>query len=277
MEKINACASALGYGEICSLLGELDERHACAKLCYIGESLFGRPIPCVLIGEGRLCIYVGGFCGCDAAVTKVLLGFALEYAAALDMGGRIYNIDSAYLASRRTLCIIPQLNPDGAELSQRGAVEDCPLRERLLRLNGSADFSLWQGNGRGCDLRFNFAPSPAAAFCGEYPESEPETAALARFLRMNQGAHPILAFTDSRNTPSIRRCKGAPRTAGFASILSRLSGFAEEEEDEGLCGLLRLASAEGMTPALEVDFGKTDAACAYARLRETLFTAPVLG
>ncbi|MBQ4574963.1 MAG: hypothetical protein IJA85_07145 [Clostridia bacterium] len=277
MERTNTYPLALGYEELCRILGELDNRHACAKLCYIGESLFGRPIPCVLIGEGRLCVYVGGFCGCDGAVTRVLLGFALEYAAAIEKGGRIYNIDSGYLAARRTLCIIPQLNPDGGELSLHGAGEDCPLRERLLRMNGSSDFSLWQGNGRGCDLRYNFAPSPADAFRGEYPESEPETAALARFLRMNPAAHPILAFTDSGASPAIRRCRTAPRTAGCASMLSRLSGFPEREEDKSLCGLLRFAASERMHPALEVDFGGMDAAAGYARLREVMFTAPVLG
>ncbi len=277
METINTLPCTIGYSELCCILGELDDARACAKLCYIGESLFGRPIPCVLIGEGRLCVYAGGFGGCDGAVTRILLGFALDYAAALEGGGRIYNIDSSYLAARRTLCIIPQLNPDGAELTLRGAEEDCPLRDRLLRMNGSGDFSRWRGNGRGCDLRYNYAPSPVACFCGEYPESEPETAALARFLRMNQSAHPILAFTDSGSSPSIRRLKHAPRTAGCASMLTRLSGFSEREEDATLCGLLRFAASEGMNPALEVDLGGMDAAMGYARLREVMFTAPVLG
>lgn len=276
MEKTNTCALPLDYNELCRILSELDAKRHSAKLCYIGESLFGRPIPCILIGEGRLCVYVGGFCGCDAAVTRILLGFALEYAAVIEKGGRIYNIDSAYLASRRTLCIIPCLNPDGAELALHGVDRDCPLHERLLHLNGSEDFSHWQGNGRGCDLRRNFAPSPAAAFCGEYPESEPECAVLARFLRMNQGTRPILAFTDSHAMPSVRRCEKAPKTSGTAAMLARLTGFAEHEEDDTLCGLLRFAAAEGMNPAIEIDLGGTEAAIAYTRLREALFTAPLL-
>ncbi|MFR1983948.1 MAG: M14 family zinc carboxypeptidase [Christensenellaceae bacterium] len=90
--------------------------------------------------------------------------------------------------------IVPLMNPDGALLSQCGlsSVADGAARERLLRINGGEDFSLWKANGAGVDLNVNFDADwgegkrnvRAAAsenYIGPEPFSEPETRALKAF------------------------------------------------------------------------------------------------
>ena len=89
--------------------------------------------------------------------------------------------------------IIPLMNPDGALLSGYGV--DTALeseRAKLLKINGSFDFSLWKANGAGVDLNVNFAANwgegkrnvrvPASEnYIGPSPFSEPETQALKKF------------------------------------------------------------------------------------------------
>lgn len=60
--------------------------------------------------------------------------------------------------SRGGAWVIPLVNPDGALLSQVGieSVAQERTKNRLLRLNGGKDFSLWKANARGVDLNVNF-------------------------------------------------------------------------------------------------------------------------
>ena len=93
------------------------------------------------------------------------------------------------------LFLIPMTNPDGVTLAQKGTDAFPSLAEGLTAVNGgSRNFSLWKANARGVDINCNFdarwgqgagnVRSPAPESCiGAYPESEPETAALARFTR----------------------------------------------------------------------------------------------
>ena len=97
--------------------------------------------------------------------------------------------------SRGTVWLLPLVNPDGALLSERG-ISTAPTewRERLLSINGNADFSLWKANGRGVDLNVNFdakwgtgkknvfVPS-SENYVGESAFSEMETKALRDFTR----------------------------------------------------------------------------------------------
>ena len=91
--------------------------------------------------------------------------------------------------------LLPMTNPDGATLAQKGADVFPSFSEELVAVNGgSRDFSMWKANARGVDVNCNFdarwgsgagnVRKPSGASCiGAYPESEPETAALARFTR----------------------------------------------------------------------------------------------
>lgn len=90
--------------------------------------------------------------------------------------------------------IIPLVNPDGALLCQKGisSIKDEKIKKRLLKINGSGDFSLWKANADCVDLNVNFdakwgtgdfnlrLPAPAN-YIGPAPFSEKESVALRDF------------------------------------------------------------------------------------------------
>ena len=91
--------------------------------------------------------------------------------------------------------VIPILNVDGVRMCVEGVdwIEE-PLRSRLVELNGSDDFRLWKANAFGVDINVNFDAEwgrgksnifhPSGSnYIGPYPESEPETRAIADLLR----------------------------------------------------------------------------------------------
>ena len=94
------------------------------------------------------------------------------------------------------LSFVLMANPDGVELCLNG-IKSVPLknRKRLIKINqGSKNFKLWKANGRGVDLNNNFdarfkmninseMPS-SSGFVGKYFESEKETQALVRYLKI---------------------------------------------------------------------------------------------
>lgn len=92
---------------------------------------------------------------------------------------------------------VPMVNPDGVELCLHGAGDLSPARrERLLRVNGGPDFSLWKANADGVDVNVNFDadwgkgvgnvrfPAPCG-YIGERPLSSPEAAALVRLTELS--------------------------------------------------------------------------------------------
>lgn len=205
---------SLGNGETAAIseawLWERIHRicHPLSGISYgtLGKSHEGRSIPFLQFGTGmRGCLYVGGHHGMEWVTTVALLFFLEELA----QGGRVKGIPLEYLRETRRLTVVPLLNVDGAYL-QSGALseEEDPYRAVKILMNGGADFSHWQANARGVDLNHNYNAGFAAykaiekelgitggcsgRYAGERPESEPETYALASWIRRER---PTLLLT----------------------------------------------------------------------------------
>ncbi|MBE7091494.1 MAG: hypothetical protein E7363_06265 [Clostridiales bacterium] len=148
----------------------------------IGKSLFGREIYAFFVGNPtvRPVIMQSAIHAREWVTAEVCLEL-LSFARKMEVKGAYW--------------FLPITNPDGVLLAIRG-IQTAPAsyRNRLLKINGSKDFSLWKANGRGVDLNVNFsarhgegrqnvfAPAPEN-FVGKFPESEPCTKALVRFTR----------------------------------------------------------------------------------------------
>lgn len=212
-----------------------------------GGSYLGRTVTALRLGEGshRL-LYLGGVCGSTFA-TELLLRFVRDYADAAETGRRIAGIDISYLFHTRTVTVVPLLNPDGAVLRAEGTDPQNPLLDRLTAL-ASADspgFSRWETNGRGVDLRCNYdaqfevcmarAPSVGTpGYPGMHPESEPECAAVGRFLRgtpdLDLGIQFLEGVPGERGVLSWNSRGGTDsRTRTVARILAADSGYAAED------------------------------------------------
>lgn len=147
-----------------------------AEIRVIGYSAFGREIIAARAGDGKKRIIATAAIHARENVTASLVA-----EAALNYTGNA------------TVWFIPLVNPDGAELVAQGAAAFGGAGEYLIALNGgSCDFQKWKANARGVDLNVNFdakfgkgrqnvfSPAPEN-YVGEYPFSEPETAALCDF------------------------------------------------------------------------------------------------
>lgn len=175
------------------------------RIATCGKSVLGKEIYAFVWGEGkRNIVYVGGTHGLEWVTSVTLLRFCESLLSREYICG--YNVKN--LLRNCTLVIIPALNPDGVEISQKGSVA-CGFRTKENIKICRNDYSGWSANANGVDINHNFnadwynlrkyeennginSPSPRR-FGGLYPESEPETKAITRLLR-NIETETLIAF-----------------------------------------------------------------------------------
>ncbi len=270
------------------------------------KSVLGREIPLISLGSGKKCVlYVAAHHGMEGITAGVLLDFISEYLAALSKKASMYGTPMKYLFETRRLLVVPMLNPDGVEYALHGVEIDNPLRMRVLAMNGGhgEDFSHWQANARGVDLNHNYNAGFAeykekeramgilngapTRYSGEYPESEPETAALCRLLRAEH--ENLLGVLTLHTQGEEIFCSCAEnltaKSMSVGRVLSRLTGYrlARPEGLAAFGGLtdwcIRVLGRPSYT--LECGFGinplpPADRPLLYARLHKALFTFPLL-
>lgn len=144
--------------------------------CIIGKSVEGRDLYAVRVGKGKPVGISQYAMHAREWVTALL---ALEHARRGIARGSVW--------------ILPLLNPDGALLSTEGITAVSKARrQRLIKCNGSDDFSLWKANAEGVDLNVNFPArwgsgeknvrTPASEnYIGKTPLCAPESRALVEF------------------------------------------------------------------------------------------------
>ena len=164
----------------------------------VGRSILSRDIIAYKIGRGKEHImYVGAHHGAEYITATLLMEFILFLVEKSTRPAIYLGINSEILLQKFTFWIVPCVNPDGTELSING-ISESPLYSRQLRMNGGFDFTKWQANARGVDLNHNYSCGFAeykaieqnmgigegrTKYSGTCPESEPETRALAGFIR----------------------------------------------------------------------------------------------
>ena len=277
----------------------LDEAVSCFAARYaaldcgtLGRSMLDHPLHRLNLGGGSpAVIYLGGQRGGDA-VTSALLGrFVNEYCEQHSRGGRLYGITLPYLATLRRIHVLPMLNPDGISYALEGVADDHILRPRLLSMNGGDNFSAWQANARGVDLCRNYAADAGSfmrrrqtadcacsggapfGWCGESAESEPESAALGRFLRSLPDAAMMIELRCGKEQVMLPR-DADRHTVALGRLLGRLCSMPTVRSDGGeICDW----SAALGVPGYIIFCGTGGSVFArYAAVREMLFTAPTL-
>lgn len=281
-------------------LGKLARRYPFVGSGILGCSFFGEQIPWLSLGEGLPILYIGGHHGMEAITAALLLRFAEELCRMIEEKSSVCGVNAGYLLRHRRICILPLLNPDGAMIAGGGLTPDHPLYPRLRKMNGSDDFSRWQSNGRGVDLNHNYnagfaeyaalaareglMPGPTR-YPGDYPESEPETAALCALVRRLRPALSLTLHTQGEEIYASSCGVPHPRSAAIAATAERLTGyrFAIPEGGSAYGGYTDWVIGELGLPSLTVECGKgqnplplSDAPVIYDRIRPLLFRAPTL-
>lgn len=294
----------LDYTLMIRYIDLLLERYSFLSVTSLGESILGRSIPIITLGEGKKSIvYVGSHHGMEWITSAILLRFINEFCELYSRESKIYNYSLNYLFASRSIHIVPMLNPDGVDYQINGVGEDNILRERLISMNnGSEDFSKWQANARGVDLNRNYNSryseykrieselgifgGASVHFSGEMPESEPEVGTLCNYLRFNRNIQAVLTFhSQGEEIYYTSGEKTAPRSLSIGKRLEKMSGYTlcSPDERSSYCGLTDWCIDELNIPSFTIECGKgknplpiSDCFLIYAKLRELLFCTPTL-
>ena len=303
MQKyIKECFLApLDYETLSTHCERIASMGAGVELSYIGQSLLSKKIPMLSFGRGeKSVVYIAGHHGAEWLCGCVLLAFLYELCERSREGRRAFSASIPYIEQSRRICVIPVLNVDGCEIEIHGPDPLCPMYERLCRANGTEDFSLWQANARGVDLNHNYnalfseykrlereAGIRSAAptrYSGEYPESEPECAALCNLLRFFSPAL-VLSFHSQGEVIYGGVSDSLPCGKQIGMRLCEMSGYSmsSPEGPAAYGGLADWYSREMGLPSftIECGLGKNPLPLSsgegiYRRLRELLFTSPML-
>ncbi|MBE6597210.1 MAG: hypothetical protein E7641_06015 [Ruminococcaceae bacterium] len=289
----------MDYSVMMQYLNELSARYPFLGIGSLGESIMGRSIPVVTVGEGKKAVlYVGAHSAGDWITAILLLRYINEYCEIFSRGGGIYNLSSEYIFKNRTVYIVPMLNPDGVDYRLNGVQRENPLYERVIRMNGGDDdLSLWESNARGVELKFNYnsqfpehkrleaergiGDGASAGYSGNMPESEPEVVGLCNFLRFNEEIGAVISLHTKGERICLGHCDGTvPRAAEIGGRLSRITGYKLTEGDHGLCGWYMTEIGK---PSFAIECGRGERSLSlvdefgiYTALREMLFTVPTL-
>jgi len=167
-----------------------------------GKSALGRDLTWLKLGSGsNQVFYSAAIHALEWITAPVMMKFIEDFSKAYAAGTDFAGYDPKKIWESSAIHIIPMANPDGVDLVINGLKPTNPNYYKLIRWNnGSMDFSSdWEANNNGVDLNHNFdaaweeskeaaeamgitGPGPTR-YPGPYPESEPESRALADFTR----------------------------------------------------------------------------------------------
>lgn len=287
----------LTYERLDTYTRRLAEAYPFLRVSTLAYSLCGKRIPYLMVGEGhRTILYVGAHHSMEWLTSCVLLAFCNELCRALSAP----EPNQSNLRGRFRFVIIPELNPDGVELVLRGVQEGHVLAGRQIRMNReSPDFSHWQANARGVDLNHNYSvgfyeyqkiqaklgitSGAPSLYAGEYPESEPEVAALAGLVRLLRPAMILTLHTQGEEiyfdsphaTPSMHKMAEAfaHHTGYCLETATGTAAYGGLTEWAVRCGIpcFTFECGKGKNPLPQKD-GPT----IYETMRSALFAAPEL-
>ncbi len=262
------------YSNYKKYISFLNKKFASITVADCGKSVLGKTIFGLVIGEGsENILYVGGTHGLEWITSLLLLRFTENLAEAYENNRCICGFNVTDILKNKRLIIIPELNPDGIDISLTGE-KGCGIykQQNLAICNG--DFSGWSANARGVDINHNFnadwytlrekeeknnifGPSPGR-YGGRYPESEPETKAITRLCR-NIDISLLVTFHSQGEEIYYEYGNNTPEKSLYiAKMLSAVTDYTLVK-NEGLAssgGLKDWFIEEFGKPAFTVEVGK---------------------
>ncbi|MHA7962618.1 M14 family metallopeptidase [Paenibacillus sp. CAU 1782] len=220
---------------------QLGSGHSSLSVYSIGRSVMGRELLLLRCGCGPRHIGINAAFHANEWITSALLmRFVAELAEQYKGEGEESGDQMPELCRSTTLWVVPMVNPDGAELVQRGLSSVHPhWRDKLLAWNeGRNDFSGWKANIRGVDLNDQFpayweeerkrrgVPGPASRdYPGPFPLSEPEAVSMERLTESLRFDAVLALHTQGREIYWNYRDYEPPHAENLAEKLGAASGY----------------------------------------------------
>lgn len=268
-------STVFDYNTNKQLIEALIKEYPFLRVDISGRTVLGRGIFSFSLGSlNNSVIIAGGFEGSDGISPLLLYMFIEDLCSSIKNGTELCSVNIKRALSQLGITVIPSVNPDGREISLYKESAAKALRRAVLQ-TGCKDFSLWQSNANGVDIRRNFgyrfeeykrkiaengitAPSEKD-FCGSYPESEAETKALTRFCRVRSFRQCLSVSTGSGTLIPADGNSSIPESDLMAKIISRGCYYPLDlEEKADINGFAGWFSEEKSKPAFELKAGSSD-------------------
>ncbi|MBQ5823834.1 MAG: hypothetical protein IIW48_03400 [Clostridia bacterium] len=221
------------------------EKYPFVGCCVCARSWSGRAVFSLSLGSAQSpALFVAGIRGGDTVSVRVMLKFFERLCEAVETDNDLAGIRIGEVLKEKGIIIIPCLNPDGMEISLKGAVAAGSYAGLVERV--CSDTSSWRANARGIDLNLNFSSDfigskKAAENCGytapgpyfhagKVPESEPETRALVRLCGTKSVRHTLTLENGGSYVYSPRCDEGMERIEMMSRILELSSGISRLKE-----------------------------------------------
>lgn len=259
-----------GYWTLCEELNRLVKIYPFLRVEIIGQSVMGKNIPALRIGQGAKEIHVNASMHANEWITTPLvMQFVEDLACSYARGTAWHGSNIRRLLSEYSLWVVPMVNPDGVELVLHGVHAEHPHQETLLSWNGgSPEFMNWKANIRGVDLNDQF-PAHFEEECarrgqlgpgerdygGEAPLSEPEAAALAHFTECHCFELVMALHTQGREIYWNYRDYEPPESEVFAERLALASGYQAVKLTNSDAGYKDWFIKEFRKPGFTVEIG----------------------
>ena len=226
---------AYTYSDVMADIASFAADYPFLRFFKFGQSVMGKPLYGIKIGTGpKKVLYVSGHHGLEWLTSAMILSFVRAYADAIKNGKELCGYNARELAVETTMYIVPMLNPDGIDLVAGNIPESSPYYQKLREMFPDLDFSTtWQANINGVDLNHNsnagfdpILPGPAPSrYGGPYPESEPESRALAQLTREINPALVIAYHSQGQEIYYDFEGHVPPRGEELAQQFARISGY----------------------------------------------------
>ncbi|WML29300.1 M14 family metallopeptidase [Neobacillus sp. OS1-32] len=250
-------------------LKRLQQIYPFIRVSAIGQSVLGREIPEVRIGNGDKKIhYNGSFHANEWITTAVLLTCLNDYLLSLTNQTPMGGVETPRLYTETSLSLVPMVNPDGVNLVLHGLPDNERWRTRVLELNqGSLDFTGWKANINGVDLNDQFPanwegerarnqkqPGPRD-YGGKKPLTEPEAIAMAELTRQRDFSKVLAFHTQGEEMYWGFENLEPPESETIVQEFSRVSGYAPVKNIESYAGYKDWFIQEWRRPGFTIELG----------------------
>ena len=211
----------------------------------VGQSVLGRPLSLLRFGRGENRVFFNGaHHGNEWITAPLLLRFLERLCASYAAGKAIGGSPAAELWTRSTLCMLPLVNPDGADLATGELGPGDAAYGKALAMNGSqAGFpDNWKANIRGVDLNLQYPagweearrikfsqgytkPGPRD-YVGSAPLTEPESRAVYQYSLRDPFRLTLSYHTQGRVIYWKYDGFDPPHSRAIGQRLAALSGYA---------------------------------------------------
>ena len=234
------------YNIMISKINSLIKKYSFLSLNYIGNSVLGKPIPCVRIGTGNKEIFYSAAYHANEWITSlILLKFIEDFCLAYSNSSTIFGYDSKTLFENCSVYIVPMVNPDGVDLvlGMYSLNSTHYLHSKFIA-NSYPDIPFpngWKANMTGVDLNLQFpagwekakeikyskgfsSPAPRD-FVGYSPLTEPEALAIHNFT-LSHNFNLVIAYHNQGKEIYLNYLDFAPNNAKhIANQFSKASGY----------------------------------------------------